>query len=139
MVTAVAVIAAALISVEPALAFGVGPPSLGSNGNVKYQHGASSSSSFVRATSSRPTGESSSTSLSSSYVVKPEMARSRTCEWRKLRTRGQGFGEKVCACAGLLPLFLEMRTRTAGDRFFFPFVPLPLPFPIGRESSFLSE
>lgn len=116
MATTAAAIAvvAALISVEPALAFGVGPSSRGSIENVKNQHGASSSSSFVRAGSNRRTGESSSTSLSSSYVVKPEMARSRTSDWRKLRTRGQGFGEKVCACACALPVFLELRTRTAG-------------------------
>lgn len=107
---AIAVVAA-LMLVEPTLAFGVGPASRGSIGNVENKRGASSSS-FVRAGSQRRTGESSSTSLSSSYVVKPEMARSRTCEWRKLRTRGPGFGEKVC---GVCPFF-----RSCCELFFLP-------------------
>ena len=129
MASAAAAIAvvAALISAEPALAFGVGPASRGSIGNVKNQRGASSSASFVRAGSKRSTGESSSTSLSSSYVVKPEMARSRTSEWRKLRTRGPGFGEKVCvACALFFCLFFVANSSGSGSflAFLFPFVPL---------------
>lgn len=42
-------------------------------------------------------GQGSSTSLRSAYVIKPDMAKSRGSEWRKLRTRGLGFGEKVNA------------------------------------------
>lgn len=127
MASAAAAIAvvAALISAEPALAFGVGPASRGSIGNVKNQHGASSSASFVRAGSKRSTGESSFTSLSSSYVVKPEMARSRTSEWRKLRTRGPGFGEKVRVVCALSLSFVANSSRTGSFLFSgFPFVPL---------------
>ncbi|CAB1104246.1 unnamed protein product [Ectocarpus sp. CCAP 1310/34] len=77
-----------LVAPEPACAFSVGP-GVGSVRNLR--------SATRRGTTLPPkrTGESSPTSLSSSYVVKPEMARCRATQWRKLRTRGPGFGEKV--------------------------------------------
>lgn len=59
---------------------------------------AGATSSFLPAkgaSSAGRTGECSSTSLLSSYEVKAEMARNGGSEWRKLRTRGPGFGEKV--------------------------------------------
>lgn len=43
------------------------------------------------------TSQGTSTSLWSAYVIKPDMAQSRGSEWRKLRTRGPGFGDKVFA------------------------------------------
>lgn len=88
---------AALIVPESADAFGAGamPGVATTVGHVQQQQHLHGSSSFLRARTTR-TGECSTTSLFSSYVVKPEMARSRACEWRKLRTRGPGFEEKVC-------------------------------------------
>lgn len=67
-------------------------------GHVQNLRQAGATSSFLRAVPARAAsraGEASPTSLSSSYVVKSEMARSRGSEWRKLRTRGPGFGEKA--------------------------------------------
>lgn len=74
--------------------FGLAPAAVGNvQSNVRQ---AGTSSSFLKARSPPVrAGESSPTSLSSSYEVKPEMARCRGAEWRKLRTRGPGFGEKV--------------------------------------------
>lgn len=79
---------AALVAPELACSFSVGP----GVSSVRNLHSAAR-----RGTTLPPkrTGESSPTSLSSSYVVKPEMARCRATQWRKLRTRGPGFGEKV--------------------------------------------
>lgn len=88
---------AALVSWEPSYAFcvGSGPGTTG----LAQISGLGAKSSFLHSPSSRAdagrTGECSPTSLSSSYVVKPEMARTVGSEWRKMRTRGQGFGEKV--------------------------------------------
>ena len=88
----------ALIAPDSAHAFGVGvAPGVS---NVQSLRPSAATSSFLRAGPARGTGECSPTSLSTSYAVKPEMARSRASEWRKLRTRGPGFEEKVCACAG---------------------------------------
>ncbi|CAM9308071.1 unnamed protein product [Scytosiphon promiscuus] len=88
---------AALIAPESALAFGAGPGL--ATAPRGYGHdlrpSAAAASSFLRANPAKRTGECSPTSLSTSYVVKPEMARCRASKWRKLRTRGQGFGEKV--------------------------------------------
>lgn len=113
-------ILASLVSSEPSYAFcvGSGPGVTG----VAQISRLGAKSSFLHSPSSRAdagrTGECSPTSLSSSYVVKPEMARSVGSEWRKMRTRGQGFGEKVSRfivnavgdCAFLVvfvPLFLR--------------------------------
>eukprot|EP00752_Nemacystus_decipiens_P005990 g5409.t1 len=86
---------AALIAPESTHAFGAGAaPSVSNMGNVQNLR-PSATSSFLRAGPARGTGECSPTSLSTSYAVKPEMARSRASEWRKLRTRGPGFEEKV--------------------------------------------
>lgn len=93
----VAVLAASLV-VDTAHAFAVAPipATVGYAQNLR-KGGATSS--FLRAggptRAATRAREGSPTSLSSSYVVKPEMARSRGSEWRKLRTRGPGFGEKV--------------------------------------------
>lgn len=94
---------AALIAPESVDAFGAGPaPGVATTGHAqRYLHPSPASSSFLRARPARRTGERSTTSLSSSYVVKPEMARSRAREWRKLRTRGPGFEEKVCVPDGV--------------------------------------
>lgn len=92
---------AALIAPESAHAFGVGaaPGVASSAGNVHNLPRPSAATSLrstrALAGTARRTGESSPTSLSTSYAVKPEMARSRASEWRKLRTRGPGFEEKV--------------------------------------------
>lgn len=87
---------AALIAPESAHAFGVGTAAgVAFTGNVQSLRPSAATSSFLRARPTRRTGECSPTSLASSYVVKPEMARSRAHEWRKLRTRGPGFEEKV--------------------------------------------
>ena len=89
---------AVLMAPEPAHAFGVGAaPGFGTAGNVQNLRPSAATSSFLRAGPARGTGECSPTSLSTSYAVKPEMARSRASEWRKLRTRGPGFEEKVRA------------------------------------------
>lgn len=90
---------AAIISTELAHAFGAGA-GLSGVGHLQNQRQVGASS-FVQSRSASAvgrTGECSPTSLSSAYVLKPEMARSRGSEWRKLRTRGPGFGEKVSAC-----------------------------------------
>lgn len=87
---------AALIALESTHAFGVGAaPGVASAGNVQNLRASAATCSFLRAGPARGTGECSPTSLSTSYAVKPEMARSRASEWRKLRTRGPGFEEKV--------------------------------------------
>eukprot|EP00903_Cladosiphon_okamuranus_P020680 g18989.t1 len=89
---------AALIALESTHAFGIGAAlGLRNAGNVHNPRPSGATSSFLRAGPARGigTGECSPTSLSTSYVVKPEMARSRASEWRKLRTRGPGFEEKV--------------------------------------------
>lgn len=90
---------AALIAPESTHAFAVGAaPGVASAGNVQNLRPSATTSSFLRAGPARGTGECSPTSLSTSYAVKPAMARSRASEWRKLRTRGPGFEEKVCLC-----------------------------------------
>lgn len=91
---------ATLISPESAYAFGVGPGPAATTGHVQNLRHVGAASSFVLP---RPEGASGrtracSTTLASSYVVKPEMARPRGSKWRKLRTRGPGFGEKVGCC-----------------------------------------
>lgn len=77
-------------------AFGVSPgaAAAAAKGRVHIQEGATSS--FLKARSRGGTsGEASSTSLLSTYLIKPDMAQTRGSEWRKLRTRGPGFCEKV--------------------------------------------
>lgn len=81
-------------------AFGVGPGVV-TAGRTNALHTGSVSSFFRAVTSGkggRRTGESS-TSLWSAYSIKPGLARSQGSQWRKLRTRGPGFGEKVCYSA----------------------------------------
>lgn len=91
-----ATVIAALASPSAVKAFGISPGAV-TTGHVNILGTASSTSSSLKAgyASSCAAGEGSSTSLWSAYAVKPEMARSRGSEWRKLRTRGPGFGEKV--------------------------------------------
>lgn len=93
---AAATVLAALASPSAVKAFGLSPGAV-TTGHVNILGTASSTSPSLKAdyASRGSTGEGSSTSLWSAYAVKPEMARSRGSEWRKLRTRGPGFGEKV--------------------------------------------
>lgn len=96
---AVIVVVAVVITTSPGgtvSAFGSSPGAL-SGGHVNTLITTSSTSSFLKVGGgSRSSGvEGSSTSLWSAYAVKPEMAKKQGSEWRKLRTRGPGFGEKV--------------------------------------------
>lgn len=77
-------------------AFGSSPGAL-TGGHVNTLVTTSSTSSFLKVGggSRSSGGEGSSTSLWSAYAVKPDMAKKQGSEWRKLRTRGPGFGEKV--------------------------------------------
>lgn len=111
---------AALVAPEPASGFSVGP----GVGSVQNLH-----SSARRGVTLPPrrTGESSSTSLSSSYVVKPEMAPCRATQWRKLRTRGPGFGEKV-RCLWVVQPSSKARPRLLGGKCRFCFSPPRAPF-----------
>ena len=96
---AVIVVVSIVITTTPGgtvSAFGSSPGPL-AGGHVNTLITSSSTSSFLKiAGGSRSSGgEGSSTSLWSAYAVKPEMAKKQGSEWRKLRTRGPGFGEKV--------------------------------------------
>lgn len=93
-VGAMAAALAALALTPVVEAFGVSRGT--STGGLVHILGASqATSSFLKGGRGRRTGASSPTSLCSAYAVKPDMARSRGSQWRKLRTRGPGFGEKV--------------------------------------------